>query len=150
MCDAARGEPIARMEVRSYVSGSSRCRNPNRVACPFLFGKPAGADEAKRQSIDTLRRRSAEPFGTRPKEARERRSGEILIKAFAKYPGRAKPRGASDGCSVKPTVGRTELWIGTKPRNRGLLGRSGASALETTAGETVGGSFQVETSGYLF
>jgi hypothetical protein len=55
--------------------------------------------------------------------------GEILIKAFVEIPGRANPKGAFGGGGAKPIVGRPELPAGTKPRNRGLSGRSGASAL---------------------
>jgi hypothetical protein len=82
-------------------------------------------------------------------KARERRSGEILIKAFVKDPRRENPKGASGVSDAKPIVFRSEPSAGIKPRNRGPLGRPDASAWGTTAGETVCGFFQAETFEYL-
>jgi hypothetical protein len=68
---------------------------------------PVGAEEAKRELIETLGRRSRGV--SRVAEARERRSGEIPVKAFAGNLGRVKPTGASSGRCAKHTLGRQGL-----------------------------------------
>jgi len=74
------------------------------------------SDEDERKLIDTLwrRRRGA----NRVEEARERRPGEIPVKAFVRNPGREKPKGATSGRRTKHTLGRQGLSKGLKPRNR--------------------------------
>jgi hypothetical protein len=71
------------------------------------------------------------------------------VKAWARFsranPGRAKPPGVSSGWRTKPSSGRQELWEGSKPRNRGPLGRPTASAVGVPMGETVGGCIRVVT-----
>jgi len=57
------------------------------------------------------------------REARERRSGEIPIKAFVKDPGREKPKGATSGRRTKHTSNRQGLSKGSKPRNCGSSSR---------------------------
>jgi len=56
-------------------------------------------------------------------EARERRPGEILVKASVSNPGRVKPKGATSGWRIKHTSERQGLSEGSKPRNRGLSSR---------------------------
>jgi hypothetical protein len=56
-------------------------------------------DEADQRLIDTLWRRRQGV--SRGEEARERRSGEIPIKASVSSPGRAKPKGATSGRCAK-------------------------------------------------
>jgi hypothetical protein len=132
----------------------SRCRNPKRVARPREphAGSglpPAGGD------VDELDKGRSILWGVgygicgcRGK-TRERRLGEGRAQAFVKYPGRRKPTGVSSGGCAKPTCLRRNLRSGSKPSNRSLSGRLAASAVGRTAGQTVGGCFRSETSGYL-
>ena len=53
----------------------------------------------KQRLIDTLRRRRQ--GANLDEEARERRSGEIPVKAFVTGPARVKPKGATSGRSAK-------------------------------------------------
>jgi hypothetical protein len=71
----------------------------------------AGAEEAGRRLIETLRRRRHGV--SRVEKARERRLGEIRVKAFVRHLGRVKPTGASSGRCAKHTLGRQGLagWV---------------------------------------
>jgi hypothetical protein len=60
-------------------------------------------------------------------------------------PRRAKPMGASITRRAKPTSARWTLSKGSKPRNRSLPSRPGATASGIPAGETVSGCFRAET-----
>jgi hypothetical protein len=76
-----------------------------------------GQAEADRDSV-------VSPAGRKfRREARERRSGEIPIKASVSSPGRGKPKGATSGRRTKHTSGRQGLSEGSKPRNRSLSSR---------------------------
>jgi hypothetical protein len=79
-------------------------------------------DEVRRRPIDTLGRRWVRRL-RRIREARERRSGEIPVKASVKDPRRAKPKGAASRRRAKPASGCQGLSEGWKPRNRGLSSR---------------------------
>jgi hypothetical protein len=97
-----------------------------------------GPDEVKRRPIETLGRRRMWRL-RQICEARERRSGEIPVKACVKNPRRAKPKGASSRRRAKHTSGCQGLSEGSKPRNRGLSSRPVGSPAGATAGETVRG-----------
>jgi len=60
---------------------------------------PAGQSEEERKPIETLWRRQRGV--NRVEEARERRTGEIPVKAFVENPGREKPKGATSGWRTK-------------------------------------------------
>jgi hypothetical protein len=62
-------------------------------------------------------------------KARERRLEETLIKVFAADPRRVNPKGVSSGRRSKTSSGRQGFPEGSKPGNRGLLGRPSASAV---------------------
>jgi len=79
------------------------------------------ADGMERKLIETLGCRRCGV--SRVEEARERRSGEIPVKASASCPGRVKPKGATSGRRTKHTSDRQELSEGSKPRNRGSSSR---------------------------
>jgi hypothetical protein len=66
-----------------------------RVVSCVRAGLPVWVYEARRMPIDTLGRRAA-GVGWRL-GARERRPGEILVKALVNGPGRGKPMGAASG-----------------------------------------------------
>lgn len=97
---------------------------------------PAGAEEAGRRSIETLghRRSGVSPGG----KVRERRSGEIPVKAFAGNLGRVKPKGASSGRRAKHTLGRQGLSEGSNPRNRGSPSRPSHLRMRRYTGERNG------------
>jgi len=82
-----------------------------RVFRPYPNGLAERADETKQKLIETLRRRRC--GASRNEEARERRPGEILVKASDEHPGREKPKGATSGRRPKPTLGRQGLagWV---------------------------------------
>jgi hypothetical protein len=111
---------------------------------------PRRVRQAKRGLIDTLRQSLALFVRVVSSQLRERRSGEIPVKVFAKNPERAKPKGASGGRAVKPSFGlnrglRQGGNPGTAACRAGLsLRRSG-----TTTGRTVRGCIRAETFGYL-
>jgi hypothetical protein len=68
-------------------------------------GSPWRVREAKRRLIDTLWQSLALAVRRVLSQLRERRSGEIPFKVFAKNPERAKPKGASGGRAAKPSFG---------------------------------------------
>jgi hypothetical protein len=70
-------------------------RNPVRVVRAVTGFRLAVL--AKRWPIETLRRRCDAAFGPAVVQARERRAGGILLKAFASDPGGANPVGAVGG-----------------------------------------------------
>jgi len=92
-----------------------------RASHPTPNGLAERADEMERKLIETLgcHRRGV----TRVGQARERRSGEIPVKAFAGGPGRVKPTGATSGRRTKHTSDRQGLLEGSKPRNRSSSSR---------------------------
>jgi hypothetical protein len=58
-------------------------------------------------------------------------AGRNLGQGFRRdHPGRVKPKGGASDCRLKNPCGHKALLEGLKPRNRGLLGRSDASAAE--------------------
>jgi len=71
------------------------------------------ADEDEQRPIDILWRRQRGV--NRVEEARERRSGEISIKASARNPGREKPKGATSGSRAKHTWVVRDSWKGQSP-----------------------------------
>jgi len=75
----------------------------------------------KRKLIETLGCRWCGV--SRSKQARERRSDEIPVKASVNSPGRGKPKGATSGRRTKHTSDRQGLLEGLKPRNRSLSSR---------------------------
>jgi hypothetical protein len=128
--------------------GSTRCRNPKRVPHSSPSGLAGWIDEDERRLIETLRRRRR--HASVAGEARERRSGEIPVKAFASGPGRAKPKGATSGRRTKHASGRQGLSEGSKPRSCGLSSRPPhlvCVGIPTSKRHV--GSAEPETAGYL-
>jgi hypothetical protein len=72
--------------------GISPVRKPSEGASPLPRGLARRAEEAKWKLIDTLGRRcpGVSPGG----EARERRSGEIPVKASARTPWKGQAQGS--------------------------------------------------------
>jgi len=70
---------------------------------------------------------------------------KLQPRSLPECPRRVKPMGGSSGRRIKPSHGRQGLSEGSKPGNRGLLGRPIASAAGATIGETVCGSIRVVT-----
>jgi hypothetical protein len=96
----------------------------------------AGAEEARQKLIETLGRRRLGV--SRVGEARERRSGEIPVKASAGNLGRVKPRGASSVRCAKHTLDRQGLSEGSNPRNRGSPSRPSHLRVRRYTGEQNG------------
>jgi hypothetical protein len=65
----------------------------------------------------------------RQAKARERRPGEIRVKAFVNHPEREKPGESPEGGSANPMRRVQGLSAGAKPRNRGLPGRPEATRI---------------------
>jgi hypothetical protein len=65
-------------------------RNPKRVVAAVSAGLPAVAGAAKREPIDTLRRRPRCFFRRQVGEAHERRPGGISVKALARGPWKGR------------------------------------------------------------
>jgi len=84
MGSVARGERIARLEACSNVWDHGRCENPKRVALSKAWWFAARMDEDGTEAD----RHSGAPRSILviDRKARERRSGEISIKAFVKKP----------------------------------------------------------------
>jgi hypothetical protein len=82
-----------------------------RVSYPFPNGLAGRVDGEERKLIETLGCHRCSVSCT--EEARERRSDEIPIQAFAKGPGRVKPKGATSGRRSKHTSDRQGLvgWV---------------------------------------
>jgi hypothetical protein len=77
-------------------------QKPSEGAFAYPSGLARRADEAERKSIETLGcRRSGANLAVK---ARERRSDEIPVKAFAGILGRVKPRGATSSRCAKHTL----------------------------------------------
>jgi hypothetical protein len=115
------------------------------LPCPLPVLRYGAMDEAERKLIDTLGRRRAWRFVVRfVKRVRGGRA-KSRSRLSPENPRRAKPKGGSSGQQAKPLSGRQELWEGSKPRNRGLSGRPGASVAGTPLGKTVCGPFGAET-----
>jgi hypothetical protein len=148
MCVAPRGERIARKAFRSNSSGLARCGKPRKAASPNPSGLPLGRRRRRQRLIDTLRCRwaVARPF----REARERRSGEILVQVSAAGLGRRSPR-------EHPAVGALiTCWVARDSRKGQNPGTAVRRAGPRTFGcegiqarETVSGCFRPETDGYL-
>jgi hypothetical protein len=121
MCGAARGEHIAREAAEPNDQERPGAETLRRCLTLTQAGLPAGAEEARRKLIETLghRRLGVSPGG----KVRERRSGEIPVKAFVGNLGRVKPKGASSGWRTKHTLGRQGLLEGLNPRNCGSSSR---------------------------
>jgi hypothetical protein len=113
-------------------------------------GLPADAGGAKREPIDTLRRRLTLPSGDG--SLKRVRGGRVRprFKALAGVPWKGRsPREHPADRHAKHIPAREGLSEGLKPRSRGLPGRVAASAVAVPVGGTAGGFFRVETSGYL-
>jgi len=112
-------------------------------------GNRPGGDGPKRGLIETLGRRPVEPLAARQaKRVRGGRAKSWPRPSRQALEGRT-PRELPIAAGAKTTGRRTELPVGKKPRNRNLAGRPDASAMGTSAGETVGGFLRSETAGYL-
>jgi hypothetical protein len=127
------------------MRGSELVREPYKGHLVRLRTSVRRADEAERKPIDTLGRWRLRRFvvGLTKRERGDRVKPRSRFPP--KYPKRAKPKGASSDERAKHMTRRQGLLQGSKPRNRGLLGRPVASAMGKPVGKTVGGCFQVVT-----
>jgi len=83
-------------------------------------------------------------------QARERSPGEILDKAFTCKPWKGENPREDPAAYVLITRGcARDSRDGSKPRNRGLVGRPGTPVPGKRRGETVCGSIRLETPGNL-
>jgi hypothetical protein len=86
---------IARVMASSNVSGSCWCKDPVRVVLSGSFGLPVESDGAKRESIETPRRRQARSLAAES----AKRVGGVWVKARTRLspecPEREKPKGAA-------------------------------------------------------
>jgi len=129
-------------------TGSRRCGNPMRVARLIYCGLPQQVSGPDGRRLRLWGAANALPGACR--KARERRTGRNPFQSSVANPGRAKPKGASSGLSTLTKVlERQGFSRGSKPRNRGLPGRPVAPATEATAGKTVSGFTEPETTRYL-
>jgi hypothetical protein len=119
----AQGEQIARKTPNLNVQDRTGAKTLRGSSHPRLDSPPR-ADEAKRESIDTLRRQSAFPSGSgRPKRVRGDRE-QSRLKTLASKPWKGKnPREQPATRCAKHTPDRKGLSKGSKPRSRGSPGR---------------------------
>jgi len=125
-----------------------RCGNPKRVARSAYGGllPRVSGPGGRRSKLWGADHASSGACG----EACERRAGESPLQSPVVSPGRAKTQGSIQRFRrPNQTPGRQGLSRGSKPRNRGLSGRPVAPATVATAGETVCGSTESETTRYL-
>jgi hypothetical protein len=142
MHGTVKGEHIARLTARSNAQDRAGAETLEGSSCP-VHTQVRRTDRAERKPIETLGRRRAGFAGT----AKRVRGGwaKSRLRLSPENPRRAKPKGGSCGHRAKPLFGRQGLLEGSKPRNRALSGRPGASAAGAPLGETVRGSFRAET-----
>jgi len=124
------------------MSGAGWCRKPARVAHPRPGGLPPGKDERRRRlsrlwgaAVGIVRCR---------REARERRSGEILIKTFDKDPKRRKPRGAASGRCAKHMSFARDSRKGQSPETAARRAGPAPSGVGYTGESTVSGFIRLE------
>jgi len=125
-----------------------RCENPKRVARFAYGGLPprVSGPSGRRSKLWGAAHASSDACG----EACERRADENPLQSPAANPGRAKTQGSIQRFWCPNQMpGRQGLSRGSKPRNRGPPGRPVAPATVATAGETVCGSTESETTRYL-
>jgi hypothetical protein len=94
MHDAARGESNSPGAGLLACSGSYWCKDPVRVVLSGSFGLPVESDGAKRESIETPRRRQARSLATLLAKARGRSSGEGPSKTVAGIPWEGETQGS--------------------------------------------------------
>jgi len=86
MCDAARGEPIARKRARLNGRERTGAETLEGLSHPERTFSRGATDGAKWKSSDTLRCTRAGAFGLPAGQARERSPGEIPVQASAGKP----------------------------------------------------------------
>jgi hypothetical protein len=145
MYGAAQGQSITQAAARSNARERSGARTLEGLfrSSSGLPGAPGGT---KRTPIETPRRRRA-PVA---RLTTAKRVGGVRVRARIRRssadPRRVKPMGASSGRRTNHASGRQGLSEGSKPGNRGSLGRPIASAAGLPTRETVRGCFPPETA----
>ena len=123
------------------LNGWDRAGAEPYEGCPVQGVRLAGRDGQDQAKAE---RDSGAPARTGRKAGySQKRVGGTRVKARVRLsledPEREKPKGAAGDRRAKHPLDREGLLEGSKPRNRGLLGRPIASAAGATAGKTVCG-----------
>jgi len=116
MRSAACGQKNSPGQAASEWAGPKRCGNSRRADSQT---RPRRWRESRPGPIETLRRRAARTRFVLVK-ARERRAGDILLKARRRNAlEETKPKGASGASRINPSSNRKGRPQGSKPRSRG-------------------------------
>jgi hypothetical protein len=145
MLDAAEGEPIARMAIHSHVKDRAGAETLEGLSCPrpSQLAVVCGRGQAK---VDRYSEALADRAIRRTAARRVRGDrAKSWSRPSLENPGRAKPKGGTSGQRAKHLLDRQGLSGGSRPRNRGLSGRPGATVAGALPGATVGGSLRVVT-----
>jgi hypothetical protein len=119
-------------EGLSEWAGCGRCGNPMRAASADRASARVGRGQAEADRDSVVPVLVAVPASNIKRVRGDR--GKPRSRPPPQDPGRAKPKGGAGGARPKSLSGHKALLEGSKPRNRGLLGRSDATAAEIPLG----------------